>query len=93
MAREQSWIRTRETVPGRLPTRWSGQSQSAWPLMLLLVVAVAVPAACVLWFMTEAMRNEQLAVRGRLTAMYQGQLETLRRTPAEEHVSPATIRV
>ncbi len=47
--------------------------------MLLLVVAVAVPAACVLWFMTEAMRNEQLAVRGRLTAMYQGQLDSLRR--------------
>ena len=47
--------------------------------MLLLVVAVAVPAACVLWFMTEAMRNEQLAVRGRLAAVYQGQLDSLRR--------------
>ncbi|MBL7042355.1 MAG: HAMP domain-containing histidine kinase [Pirellulaceae bacterium] len=63
----------------RLPKKWSGHSQSAWPLVLLLVVAVAVPAACVLWFMTEAMRNEQLAVRGRLTAVYQGQLDSLRR--------------
>ncbi len=62
----------------RLSTSWTGQSQSTWPLVLLLLVAVAVPAACVLWFMTEAMRNEQLAVQGRLTAVYQGQLETLR---------------
>jgi len=66
-------------VARRLPKRWSGQGQSAWPLVLLLVVAVAVPAACVLWFMTEAMRNERLAVRGRLTAVYQGQLDSLRR--------------
>jgi len=45
--------------------------------VLLLVVAVAVPAACVLWFMTEAMRNEQLAVQGRLTVVYQAQLDAL----------------
>lgn len=54
-----------------------GPSHSAWPLVLLLLVAVAGPSACVLWFMTEAMRNEQLAVRDRLTAVYQGQLDTL----------------
>ena len=57
----------------------TGHSQSTWPLGLLLLVAVAVPAACVLWFMTEAMRIEQLAVRGRLTSLYEGQLGTLTR--------------
>ncbi len=62
----------------RLSNGWSGQIQSTWPLVLLLVVAVAVPAACVLWFMTEAMRNEQLAVEGRLTAVYRGQLDAIR---------------
>lgn len=62
----------------RWATTRTGQSQSTWPLVLLLLVAVAVPAACVLWFMTEAMRNEQLAVQGRLTAVYQGQLDSIR---------------
>ena len=52
--------------------------QGLWPV-LLLIVATLAPAACVLWFMTEAMRNERLAVRGRLTAVYDGQLDTLRR--------------
>jgi len=62
----------------RLSTSWTGQGQSMWPLVLLLLVAVAVPAACVLWFMTEAMRNEQLAVQGRLTTVYRSQLDAIR---------------
>ena len=55
----------------------SARGDSPWPVISLLLVAVAVPTACVLWFMTEAMRNERLAVRQRLTAVYQSQLDAL----------------
>jgi len=44
-----------------------------WPVLLLLA-AVLVPTACVLYFMTEAMRNERLAVRQKLEQVYRGQL-------------------
>ncbi len=52
----------------------AGHGQGAWPVLLLLLVAVVVPTACVLWFMTEAMRNERLAIRQKLTEAYRGQL-------------------
>ena len=55
----------------------SARGDSPWPVILLLLVAVAVPTTCVLWFMTEAMRNERLAVRQKLTAVYQSQLAAL----------------
>jgi len=55
----------------------SGRDGGLWPVISLLLVAVAVPTACVVWFMTEAMRNERLAVRQRLTTLYQGQLHAL----------------
>ncbi len=48
------------------------RSQGLWPLLLIL--AVVIPTACVLWFMTEAMRNERLAVRQKLMAVYEDQL-------------------
>ncbi len=53
------------------------RGDSLLPVISLLLVAVAVPTACVLWFMTEAMRNERLAVRQKLTAVYQSQLVAL----------------
>ena len=34
-------------------------------VLILLLVVVVVPTAGVLWFMTEAMRNERLAVQQR----------------------------
>ncbi len=40
--------------------------------LLLLVVLVAI--GCVLWFMSEAMRNERMAVREKLAEAYRGQL-------------------
>jgi signal transduction histidine kinase len=55
----------------------SGHGQRLWPVLLLLVAAAVVPAACVLWFMNEAMRNERLAVRQRLIDAYRGQLQPL----------------
>jgi signal transduction histidine kinase len=40
----------------------------------LLLFAVAVPAACLLWFMAAAMRNERFAVRQQLAEAYRAQL-------------------
>jgi signal transduction histidine kinase len=45
---------------------------SAWPVLAVLVVGVLVPAGCILWFMNAAMTSERLAVRQRLTDVYQG---------------------
>ena len=55
----------------------AGQAQGLWQILLLLLVAVVVPTVCVLWFMTEAIRNERLAVRQKLTAVYHDQLVAL----------------
>ncbi len=47
-----------------------GPSDRAWPLLLLLVAAVLVPTAGLLWFMGAAMRNERLAVKQKLEQAY-----------------------
>src|SRR5205085_4148938 len=39
-----------------------------------LLFAVVVPSACLLWFMSAAMRNERFAVRQKLTDVYRVQL-------------------
>ncbi len=39
-------------------------------MLLVLLLAVLVPTACVLWFMNAAMKNERLAVRQKLEDMY-----------------------
>jgi len=46
-----------------------------WLVLAALLVAVVVPTACVLWFMTTAMQNERWAVRQRLTQRYRGDLQ------------------
>jgi len=56
----------------------AGHSRELWPVLLLLLSAVIVPTACVLWFMTQAMRNERLAVRQKLEVIYRRQLVTVR---------------
>jgi len=53
--------------------------ESLWPVVGLMLLAVALPTACVLWFMTAAMRNERLAVQQKLTAVYGNQLDILER--------------
>src|SRR5258706_4714358 len=50
-----------------------GRDNNAWPAVLLLF-AVLVPAACLLWFMGAAMRNERLAGRQKLADAYRAQL-------------------
>ena len=61
--------------------RWfktrSVQNDGLWRVLLLLLVAVVVPTVCVLWFMTEAMRSQRLAVRQELTTVYHNQLLAL----------------
>ena len=46
-----------------------GRPGGSW-LMLLLLLAVLVPSVCLLWFMSQAVRNERLAVRQKLADVY-----------------------
>ena len=50
-----------------------GQGSDVWPIVSLLI-AVVVPAVCLLWFMSAAMRNERFAVRQKLAEAYRSQL-------------------
>ena len=43
----------------------------------LLLLAVGAPTVCFLWFMLQAVENERLIVRQRLTETYRGQLDRL----------------
>ena len=52
----------------------SALSNTLWSALLLLLIAVAVPASGVLWFMSEAMRNERLASQQKLRDAYRVQL-------------------
>jgi signal transduction histidine kinase len=55
----------------------SGRDSDAWPIALVLV-AVLVPAACLLWFMSAAMRNERYAARQMLAEAHRLQLSASR---------------
>ena len=54
-----------------------GHGRGAWPVLLLLLATVMVPTACVLWFMSQAMRNERLVVHQKLIEAYRNQLSTI----------------
>src|SRR5215204_6424089 len=54
----------------------AGCQSDAWPVVLLLF-AVLVPAVCLLWFMSAAMRNERFASRERLAEVYRSQLSSV----------------
>lgn len=58
--------------------RPTGSGQQLWPVLALLLLAVLIPTVCVVWFMSQVVSNERLAVRQRLIDVYQGQLESLR---------------
>lgn len=57
---------------GKLGTGHSPRGM--WPVLLVLLAAVLVPTACVLWFMNVAMQNDQLAMRQRLGDVYRQHL-------------------
>ena len=46
-------------------------------LMLLLLLAALVPSVCLLWFMNQAVRNERLAVRQKLSDAYRANLSLI----------------
>jgi len=46
-------------------------------VVLLLAIAVILPTVCLLWFMSHAVRNERLAVKQKLTDVYQQRLDRL----------------
>lgn len=56
--------------------RYTGYSQRLWPVFATLIAVVALPTAGVLWFMNQAMQNEQLAVRQWLTEAYRSSLQS-----------------
>ena len=43
--------------------------QLRW-VVLLLATAVVLPTVCLLWFMTQAVKNERVVMRSRLTSVY-----------------------
>ena len=47
-------------------------------LLALLLVAVVVPSACVLWFMNEAVTNQAVATQRTVVDAYRGQLRLVR---------------
>ncbi|HUT47074.1 MAG TPA: hypothetical protein VMX36_12370, partial [Sedimentisphaerales bacterium] len=54
----------------------AGHNQLWW-VVLLLAIAVILPTVCLLWFMSQAVKNERLAVKQKLTDIYQQRLDTL----------------
>jgi signal transduction histidine kinase len=58
-------------------TGGTGYGSALWPVLLSLIV-VLVPTACVLWFLSEAVQNERLAAKQRLREAYRGYLPLLR---------------
>lgn len=59
-------MKTRGTVS-------AGYNQLRW-VVLLLAIAVILPTVCLLWFMSQGVRNVGLAVRQKLTDVYQERL-------------------
>lgn len=59
--------------------RSTQRQQSSWPILVLLLVAVSVSGACVLWFMVQAIGNERLAARQKIVSVYEDQLNVARR--------------
>jgi hypothetical protein len=50
--------------------------QLRW-VILLLAIAVILPTVCLLWFISQAVKNERLAVRQKLISTYEQQLAEL----------------
>ena len=55
----------------------TGYFRTEWPVLLLLA-AVLLPTACVLWLMNEAIANQRLLVRQKLADSYRSQLSLVR---------------
>ncbi|MDR0842943.1 MAG: HAMP domain-containing histidine kinase [Acidobacteriota bacterium] len=53
-----------------------GAGQRLWPVFALLIAVVALPTGGVLWFMNQAMQNEQAAATQRLREVYRSRLQS-----------------
>ena len=53
----------------------NGYGQLRW-VILLLAIAVILPTVCLLWFMSQAVKNVQLAARQKLITLYEEKLAT-----------------
>lgn len=60
-------------IKGKIGT---GNNQLWW-VVLLLAVAVILPTICLLWFMSQAVKNERLAVQQKLTDVYRQRMDKL----------------
>src|ERR1051326_1535589 len=63
-----------------------------WMVLLLLALAIVLPASALLWFMNEAARSQALAARQSVGAAYRGQVRLLQERVAAEwrsHVDAA----
>jgi signal transduction histidine kinase len=60
----------------------AGRDSDVWPVALLLI-AVVVPALCLLWFMNAAVRNERLATRQKAADLFRSQLLSVQAQVAE----------
>ena len=52
------------------PKTYSRQHALRW-VVLLILIAVVLPTVCLLWFMTQAIRNERMAMRQKLKQQYE----------------------
>src|SRR4051794_7110576 len=66
------------------------QTSRGYTLVLLLLLAVLVPSACLLWFMSQAVQNERLAVRQKLIEAYRGNL-TLVQDRLQKHLQEVLV--
>jgi signal transduction histidine kinase len=56
----------------------AGHDRGSWPVLLLVLVAVLVPTAGVLWFMSQAVNQQRDVARQRLSDAYRSQLAFVR---------------
>lgn len=71
----------------------TGYIRTAWPVLLLLA-AVLLPTACVLWLMNQAIANQRLLVRQKLNDAYSSQLSLVRdRLDADWSAKAAALNV
>ena len=61
-------------ISKRLYLKSTGHNRGMWGVLVVLLLVVLVPTACVLWFMNAAMKNERLAVRQKLIDVYRKEL-------------------
>ncbi|MCC6590317.1 MAG: hypothetical protein IT168_26725 [Bryobacterales bacterium] len=56
----------------------SGRDTRAWPLLLLLVIAILIPTVCVVWLLQDAARSQQAVARQMLSEAHRSQIALFR---------------